>query len=218
MEDLGEEEAVAEERGDKMLNKIEEYSKKADEYDMQHVDKCYKWEVLDIKGRIREFKKSAGNMLLDVGCGTGGHLRYLQNEFDCTGIDFHKEMLKIAKKKLGNKVKLKQGDMSSFNLSKQFDIILCLYSVLNYSGNYIVFRKTIKNFYKHLKNGGVLIIEPDYTPKIYKNFTGKNRRSKNMIMNEIGKWNKIMKEEGFKVKYFYRGLHQSAKGLYILTK
>lgn len=198
--------------------KIEEYSKKADKYDIQHADKCYKWEVLDIKSRIKEFKKSEGNDLLDVGCGTGGHLHYLKNDFVCTGIDFHQEMINLARKKLGNQVKLQQGDMSNFNLNKQFDVILCLYSVLNYSRNYIIFRKTIKNFYNHLKKGGVLIIEPDYTIKVYKNFSGRNRRSESMIMNEIGKWSKMMREEGFKVKYFYRGLHQSAKGLYVLTK
>ncbi len=201
-----------------MAKRLKEYGKEAKEYDAKNADKCYKLEVADIKERIEGFKKSDGVELLDVGCGTGGHLQYLKDDFKCVGLDYHKEMIDLAKKKLGNKVKLQQGDIITFNLNKQFDVITCLFSVINYSGDYSNFRKIIKNFYKHLKKGGVIIIEPDYTVKVYKNFTGKDKRSPEMIMNEIGKWLKIMREEGFKVKYFYRGLHQSAKGLYVLTK
>ena len=164
------------------------------------------------------FRPEKTDRLLDVGCGTGTHLQYLKDDFNCTGIDFHQEMINLARRKLGNKVKLMQGDMANFNLHKQFDAIISLYSVVNYAGNYRIFRKTIKNFYNHLKKGGVAIIEPDYTIKVYKNFTGKSKRAAYMIMNDISKWSRIMREEGFKVKYFYKGLHGSAKGLYVLYK
>lgn len=199
------------------MTKLEEYSKKAREYDTRNVDKCYKWESQDLILRIKEFKKTNGNELLDVGCGTGGHLIYLQDKFDCTGIDLYKEMLGLAGKKLKKKVKLFQGDMTSFNLDKEFDVIICLYSVINFSKTYPTLRKTLRNFYRHLKKGGVVIIEPYYTVKVYKNFSGNTKRP-GLLMTNIGKWSKIMRSVGFKVKYFYRGLHYSAKGLFILTK
>jgi ubiquinone/menaquinone biosynthesis C-methylase UbiE len=198
------------------MKKLEEYTSGAEKYDSEHQDKCHKWEALEIK-RVH-LKGIKGKELLDVGCGTGIHLQYLKDDFNCTGIDFHQEMINVARKKLGNKVKLLQGDMATFNLHKQFDAIISLYSVINYAGDYRTFRKIIMNFYNHLKKGGVAIIEPDYTVNVYKNFTGKSRRASYMIMNDISKWSRIMREEGFKVKYFYKGLHGSAKGLYVLRK
>lgn len=196
---------------------MKEYSKEAEKYDLRHEDKCYKWESKEIIDRINNFKKSKGNELLDVGCGTGSHLFYLQNHFDCTGIDLHQEMLNVARKKLKSKVKLMQGNMINFNLNKEFDVIICMYSAINYSKNNTELTKTLNNFYKHLKNGGVCIIEPYYTLKVYKNFSGKNKNEE-LILNDIKEWSKIMRNIGFKVKYFYRGLHCSAKGVYVLTK
>ena len=52
-------------------------------------------------------------------------MEYLKDDFNCTGIDFHQEMINIARRKLGNKVKLMQGDMANFNLHKQY---LCNYN------------------------------------------------------------------------------------------
>lgn len=200
------------------MKKIKSYSKDASRYDKLHADKCYFWEVKELKERIKESKKSKGRSLLDVGCGTGGHLKELQDDFDCTGIDYHEEMVELARKKLKKKVHLMQGDMVDFDLKKEFDVVICLYSVINHAKNYLEFRRTISNFYRHLKKGGVCFIEPYWTSKIYKNYSGKSKAKDIPLMNEIDKWSRIMEKEGFRVKYLYRGLHQSAKGLYVLFK
>jgi len=57
--------------------------------------------------------------------------------------------------------------MSSFKLNKKFDIITCLFSSIAYVKNYKKLNKTIACFSKHLKPGGVLIIEPFFTRKTY---------------------------------------------------
>jgi ubiquinone/menaquinone biosynthesis C-methylase UbiE len=194
-----------------------EYTKLAKDYDEKHAYKPYMWEAKEIIDRIKERKKTDGKELLDVGCGTGNHLIYLQDEFNCIGIDLHNNMLNIARKKLKKKVKLIQGNMLTFNLKKEFDIIISIYSVVSYSKNYTELKKVLKKFYNHLKKGGVCIIEPYFTIKVYENYSGKNK-VEGLLMTEIGKWSKVMREAGFKTKYYYRGLNQSAKGLFILTK
>jgi cyclopropane fatty-acyl-phospholipid synthase-like methyltransferase len=44
--------------------------------------KEYAVEVQKIGMLIQKFNKSGGKSFLDIGCGTGNHIGYLQDEFD----------------------------------------------------------------------------------------------------------------------------------------
>jgi hypothetical protein len=48
-------------------------------------------------------------------------------------------------------------------LGRTFDVVLCLFSSIGYVKTYENLQKTIHNFGRHLKAGGVLIIEPWFT-------------------------------------------------------
>ncbi len=76
-------------------------------------------------------------------------------------------MLKVARKRLPG-IQLKQADMMTLDLGKQFDVITCLFSAIGHVQTYDNLRKTIRAFVKHLKPGGVLIIEPFFEPGDYK--------------------------------------------------
>ena len=76
-------------------------------------------------------------------------------------------MLSIAKKKLSG-TRLIKGDMAKINLKKKFDAVLCLFSSIGYARNYKNFDRIIKNFSRHLKKGGVLIINPWFDKKNFK--------------------------------------------------
>lgn len=129
--------------------------------------KGYEKEVEKVERLISKYKKSDGNKLLDVGCGTGKHLAYLKKGFSCTGIDVNQGILDIAKKNVRGVV-FKRADMISFDLGKRFDVIVCLFSSIGYVKTYQNLRKTINNFSKHLKEGGVTIIEPWFTKSVYR--------------------------------------------------
>jgi len=135
-------------------------------YDLIYHWKDYKTESNIIKEIIKKYKKSDGNNLLDVACGTGKHLEYFKDDFSCTGIDINNKMVEVAKSKV-KKVIFEQGDMIDFNLNTEFDVILCLFSSIGYLKTYSNLEKTIKNFAKHLKTEGVLIIEPWFTKSTY---------------------------------------------------
>jgi len=131
-------------------------------YDLIYSWKDYKKEAATIEKIISKYKKSSGKNLLEVGCGTGHHLRYFQKKFDCTGIDINKDILGIAKKSAKN-TRFIRADMIDFRLNRKFDIITSLFSSIGYVKTYANLKKTIFNISSHLKVGGVIIIEPWFT-------------------------------------------------------
>jgi ubiquinone/menaquinone biosynthesis C-methylase UbiE len=138
----------------------------------QYYDSIYSWkdyrkEADKIKSLIKKHKKSDGHDLLEVACGTGKHLPYLKDSFLILATDLNKTMLSMARKNVSD-VTFKQADMVKLHLGKKFDVILCLFSSIGYVKTYQNLDKTIQNFARHLKVGGVVIIEPWFTEAIYK--------------------------------------------------
>ncbi len=142
------------------------YEKLAKYYDLIYAWKPYKKEADIIHGLIQKNKKTPGAELLDVACGTGNHIEFLKKYYKITGTDLNKDILEVAKKKFP-KLKFQQADMISFDLKKKFDAITCLFSSIGYVKTWANLNKTIVSFNKHLKSGGVLIIEPFITKDIY---------------------------------------------------
>lgn len=128
-------------------------------YDLIYHWKDYRSEAEKIRQLIRGYKRTPGNSLLDVGCGTGMHIRYLKKDFECVGIDSSPRMLSLARKKVAG-VRFEEGDMVDFNLGRRFDVVVCLFSGIGYLRTRRRIRKALKNFSRHLRIGGVLIIEP----------------------------------------------------------
>ncbi len=148
-----------------MVNSM--YGDLAKYYDLIYSWKNYKNESKMIKQVILEYKKSGGNSLLEVACGTGKHLENMRSKFSCTGIDLNEEMLNIARKKFPD-IRFIKGNMINFKINERYDIITCLFSSIGYVKTYENLGKTLDNFSKHLKTGGVVLIEPWFTKAAYK--------------------------------------------------
>ena len=138
------------------------YDDFAEIYDLIYSFLDYKKAAKKVKNLIIKNKKTNGNKLLDVGCGTGKHLSYLKKDFECTGVDISKQLLDIARKNYEN-IRFIQADMISLDLNELFDAVVCLFSSIGYVRTYDNLDKTIRNFSSHLKPGGVTIIEPWFT-------------------------------------------------------
>lgn len=135
------------------------YKQLAKYYDLVYAKKNYEGEAKFVRDLILRYKKSKGKDLLEAACGTGRYLQYFQRWFNCLGVDKNPMMLKISRLN-APKVPVKQTDMITLNLNKKFDVILCLFSSIGYVKTYANLEKTIRNFARHLKPGGVVIIEP----------------------------------------------------------
>ena len=143
------------------------YRDLASYYDMIYSWKDYRKEATRVKELIGKHKKSDGKELLEVACGTGHHLQHLKKDFSCTGTDINQGILDVAKKNVKG-VMFKKADMISMDLRKEFDVITCLFSSIGYVKTYKNLQKTLENFAKHLKVGGVAIIEPWFTRSVYR--------------------------------------------------
>jgi ubiquinone/menaquinone biosynthesis C-methylase UbiE len=130
------------------------YGELAKYYDLIYSFKDYKKEAVRIKALVSKYKKSEGKELLDVACGTGHHLNCLKDEFSCTGVDISREVLEIARKN-NEGIAFEDADMTIMDLGKRFDVITCLFSSIGYVKTHSNLEKTIRNFARHLKKGGV---------------------------------------------------------------
>src|SRR5262249_51418711 len=75
-------------------------------------------------------------------------------------------MLRIARRRC-KRVSFVRADMVSLELGRQFDVVLCLFSSIGYVRTRARLKKTLLNFARHLKVGGVVIIEPWWTKANY---------------------------------------------------
>ena len=138
----------------------------APHYDVMYQWKDYRAESERVHELIRARRTSSGNALLDVACGTGGHVEFLRDRYDITGVDLNREMLKVARRKIPG-VTFLSGDMSSFDLKRRYDAVICLFSSIAYVRTYRNLKRTIACLARHLKPGGILIIEPFFTKETF---------------------------------------------------
>lgn len=145
------------------------YEKQAVYYDAIYraQGKDYKKEATQIHAVVEKHRKSPGNTLLDVGCGTGGHFSFLKEWFSVEGLDIDEDMLKVARLRFPDGT-FNQGDMVDFQLGRQFDAITCLFSAIGYTKTADNMRAAVKNMGQHLTEGGVLVVEPWFTPDKWK--------------------------------------------------
>lgn len=142
------------------------FSKSAQYYDEIYAstNKDYEAETIRAHNLIQKYKQTPGNSLLDVACGTGFHASLLSKYYQAEGLDLDPEMLKVAKKKHPG-IRFHQGDMTDFDLKRRFDVVVCLFSSIGYVKTRSRLQKAIKTMSKHLFPGGVLLIEPWFTPE-----------------------------------------------------
>jgi len=131
-------------------------------YDLIYSSKNYRQEV-DYLLAIVHARVPGAKTILDVACGTGEHLRFLP-DFNRTGLDLDPELLRVARAKLPD-VSLIQSDMTAFDLSRQFDVVLCLFSAIGYAVSVKKLNASVCCMARHVAPGGILCIEPWFTPE-----------------------------------------------------
>ncbi len=109
------------------------------------------------------FKKNKVRSVLDIACGTGRHTIGLKKlDYDTMGIDLEPAMLAQAKKNAqseGLEINFKRQDMRSIKLDKKFDAAIIFYTAFAYLDSNDDVIKALQSIHKHLKKGGILIID-----------------------------------------------------------
>ncbi len=145
------------------------YAKSARIYDAIYAatGKDYAREAEIVHALIQANKRSSGNHLLDVACGTGVHLAHLQAYYQVEGLDLEPDMLARARE-LNPDVVLHRGDMLDFELDRRYDAVICLFSAIGYVRTETNLCRAVANMAHHLSPGGVLIVEPWLTLDRYR--------------------------------------------------
>ncbi|HEX2046145.1 MAG TPA: class I SAM-dependent methyltransferase [Acidimicrobiales bacterium] len=133
-------------------------------YDALHYErgKDYRREAEAVVSRIRRHRPDAAS-ILDVGCGTGMHLAaFARMGFDVEGVEPAPEMLAVAAERVA--APLHQGDMRTFRLDRRFDGVVCLFSAIGYMTTLDDLATALGRMGDHLVDGGVLVVEPWFTP------------------------------------------------------
>jgi len=135
----------------------------ANYYDSFVAEKDYRAEAGRLERLARQFQRSRGNSWLDAACGTGRHLEFLRRRHSVAGVDSSEAMLRIARRRLPG-VPLHQGDIRDFRLRRTFDVVTCLFGTIGHIGSERELRSTFHCLAKHLRPGGVAIVEPWIDP------------------------------------------------------
>jgi len=144
---------------------IGNYETTANYYDKFYAHKDYEAECALLVGLIERTNPTA-ETLLDVACGTGRHIEYLKDRFLSAGLDTSEEMLAWARLRNPN-VAFHHENMAQFCLEQEFDVVTCLFSSIGYMRTLPRLRAAIRCMVEHLSSGGVLVIEPWFTPSAW---------------------------------------------------
>ena len=142
------------------------FTESAELYDAIYSFKDYAAESAQLATLVRAARPQA-RTLLDVGCGTGEHVRRLiaQHGFTADGLDVDPRLLDIARRKSPG-ARFFAADMSDFTLETRYDAVVCLFSSIAYLVSLDRVQRALSCCRAHLVPGGVMLIEPWFQPGV----------------------------------------------------
>jgi len=142
---------------------------------------CYLFDTLEKTNDIlSDFIKDKNSRILDLGCGIGSFINYLNNKgyINTTGIVNSQKLFNISKKKYN--INIIKDDMINFmtNTKQKYDIIFNIESF-----GYVDINDYFRNAYNVLDKEGTIILKdytaignPSDTGKYYGNYTFYNHK------------------------------------------
>jgi len=138
----------------------------AELYDAIYHFKNYARECDRLRALIEEAAPAA-RTILDVACGTGEHAKFLKEHYAIDGVDLNEDYLRAARVKNPDG-RYSRADMTDFDLATAYDAVACLFSAIGYVRTIARLNRAIGCMARHVKPGGVLIVEPWITPDEWK--------------------------------------------------
>ncbi|MCR4651054.1 MAG: class I SAM-dependent methyltransferase [Lachnospiraceae bacterium] len=138
---------------------MEAYSDFAYVYDLFMEDVPYKKWATKISGDLGSYGVTAGDLVLDLGCGTGIFTRLLQDKgYDMIGVDNSADMLNVANRDSEGILYLMQ-DMREFELYGTVKAVVSVCDSINYitAGDELISCFALVNNY--LDPGGIFIFD-----------------------------------------------------------
>lgn len=123
-------------------------------YDLMCADIDY-GEQSDYVRRMHLLFGNGGRQYLDLGCGTGPHVRhFIDFGYQSSGLDIHQPMLDIAQQRCPEAAFI-QGDMSGFVVAEPCDLITCFLYSIHYNPNIQALQQCFAAVHAALRQGGL---------------------------------------------------------------
>jgi SAM-dependent methyltransferase len=149
-------------------------------YDTTYAEKDYEAECDLVEEALRRFAQRPVRAILDLGCGTGGHLVPLARRgYELTGVDLSRHMVAIATEKAaaaGVAADIRQGDIRTVDLGRRFDAVLLMFAVIGYQRTNADVRAAFATIARHLEPGGVVFLDAWYGPGVLLDPPGSGER------------------------------------------
>jgi SAM-dependent methyltransferase len=142
------------------------YGATAPYYDKIYSYKDYGAEAQQVAVLIDEHLGPGRHRLLDVACGTGYHLQFLKGHCQVEGLDLAPKVLEVARQR-NPEVPFHQADMIDFDLGRTFHVVICLFGSIGYVRTLDNLTGAVGCMARHLAPGGLLIVEPWFTPETW---------------------------------------------------
>ena len=144
----------------------------AEWYDLFYEDKDYRGEAAFVTAVIQA-EGGTGRSLLEVGCGTGAHARWLVAAgWRVVGIDRSERMLAQARARLAavvdspTEARFQLGDARDFDLGRKFDAAVSLFHVMSYQAGPGDLHAALGSIRRHLHHGGLFLFDFWYGPAV----------------------------------------------------
>ena len=105
--------------------------------------------------------------LLELACGTGSILARLATGAQLTGLDRSPEMLAMAAAKVPG-AQLVEGDMSSFDLGRRFDVIVCVFDSVNHLLEVGSWASLFACVHAHLAEDGLFVLDVNTVGELHR--------------------------------------------------
>jgi SAM-dependent methyltransferase len=150
---------------------LEQFGRYSKYYDIIYKDKDYDVECKFIENALHELSGlKEPNSILDVGCGTGGHLIPLVKKgYKLTGLDISANMIEILRTKLkesGVVADVKMEDISNAFLDRTYDACICMFAALGYLTTNAKIHSSLRTIRRGLREGALLIMDFWYGPAV----------------------------------------------------
>jgi len=96
--------------------------------------------------------------VLELGCGTGAVLAGMGSGLDLVGVDRSAAMLDVATRRLP-KARFHRGDMTTIDLGRTFDVVLCVCDTINHVTTSAGWRTVFERAANHLSPDGLFIVD-----------------------------------------------------------
>jgi len=155
----------------------------ADLYQLEDTHWWHKAKRENAISLLLRFLSNNNPKILDIGCGAGKNVEELSKIGLTWGIDNSSEAIKYCKKRGLKTVIL--GDAKSINFSSSSFDIITLFDVLEHTDD----RETLREVYRLLKPGGLLVISVPAFPKLWSKWDvvlhHKRRYTKKSLIQEL---------------------------------